>query len=223
MATVKLLISGLPNTGKSTLIKDLDPKSTLLISRDGKKSPLKLPKKTIDDFADVDDLINQISSAIVSFKDKYDTYPTTVVIDSISKIFLDIESRILARIKSFPYGQVNIEISKFMEFLEHQISPNCNLVMISHAQLNTETNAYELVNAGGSWGKKGGAISEVENALFIELKGTKRTIHHKTHKMLSRSLMDSIPESQPIDEFNLQTYIDTLVAEINDSEVFELD
>lgn len=153
--SVKVLISGLPNSGKSTLIKDLDPTKTLLISRDGKKSPLLLPKKTIEDFSDVDDLIAQISEAVQAYVAKFDANPETIVIDSISKIFLDIEARILARVKSFPYGQINIEINKFMEFLEHQIAVHCNLVMISHAQLNTETNQYELVNAGGSWGKKG--------------------------------------------------------------------
>ncbi len=222
MAGVKALISGLPNVGKSTLIKDLDPDRALLISRDGKKSPLKLPKKTIEDFSDVDDLIAQTAAAIQSYVEKYDKNPETIVIDSISKIFLDIEARILARVKSFPYGVINIEISKFMEFLEHQIAPMCNLVMISHAQLNTETNSYELVNAGGSWGKKGGAISEVENALFVELKGSKRVIHHKTNKMLSRSLIDSLPESQPIEDFNLQNYVDLISEELDSSETFEL-
>lgn len=222
MAGVKVLISGLPNVGKSTLLKDLNPETTLLIVRDGKKSPLKIPKKTIEDFTDVDDLISQITNAVSSYIEKYDKNPETIAIDSISKIFLDIEARILARVKSFPYGQINIEIAKFMEFLEHSIAPVCNLVMISHAQLNTETSSYELVNAGGSWGKKGGAISEVENALFIELKGSKRTIHHKTHKMLSRSLIDSIPESEPADTFNLQSYIDLVNEEINSSEEFEV-
>lgn len=219
---VKVLISGLPNTGKSTLIKSLDPTKSLLISRDGKKSPLKLPKKTIEDFNDVDDLIAQITTAVQSYVEKFDANPETIVIDSISKIFLDIESRILARVKSFPYGQINIEISKFMEFIEHTLAPVCNIVMISHSQLNIDTNSYELVNAGGSWGKKGGAISEVENALSIELKGSKRVIHHRNHKMLSRTLIDSLPDSQPVEEFNLQEYIDILSAELSLAEEFEL-
>lgn len=222
MAGVKLLIAGLPNVGKSTLIKDLDPSNTLLISRDGKKSPLKLPKKTIEDFTDADDLIAQMIAAIQSYIEKTGKNPGTIVIDSISKIFLDIESRILAKVKAFPYGVINIEIAKVMEFLEHQIAPMCNLVMISHAQLNTDTSSYELVNAGGSWGKKGGAISEVENAIFIELKGSKRVIHHKNHKMLSRSLIDALPDVQPAEEFNLQTYLDLVSSEIDDSEAYEL-
>ena len=222
MPGVKLLISGLPNVGKSTLIKDLNAEDTLLISRDGKKSPLKLPKKTIEDFLNADDLITQITEGITSYIAKFDKNPGTIVIDSISKIFLDIEVKTLATVKSFPYGVINTEISKIMDFLEHQIAPMCNLVMISHAQLNSDTNAYDLVNAGGSWGKKGGAISEVENAIFIELKGSKRIIHFKTHKMLSRSLIDSLPESMPSDEFNLQQYIDLVASEIDESESYEL-
>ena len=45
---------------------------------------------------------------------------------------------------------------------------------------------------------------------------------NKTHKMLSRSLIDSLPESQPIDEFNLQEYINLVSDEIDSSETFEL-
>lgn len=152
---VKMLISGQPNTGKTTLLKSLDPERTLVISRDGKSFPFKLVNKTIKDFSDVNDLINQVSEAVVAYVTKFDKNPETIVIDSISKILLDIESRILAKVKSFPYGVINTEISKLTEFLESEIAANCNLVLVSHAIFNTDTTNYELVNAGGSWGKKG--------------------------------------------------------------------
>ena len=99
MSGVKLLISGLPNVGKSTLIKDLDPETTLLISRDGKKSPLKLPKKTIEDFVDADDIIKQMIEAVSSYIAKFDRNPGTIVIDSISKIFLETKKRPIYIIK----------------------------------------------------------------------------------------------------------------------------
>ena len=67
-----------------------------------------------------------------------------------------------------------------------------------------------------------GAISEVENAISIELKGSRRVIHHKNHKMLSRSLIDALPESQPIEEFNLQAYVDLVAEELNLSEDYEI-
>lgn len=153
--SAKLLISGPPNTGKTTLLKTLDPEKTLVIVRDGKRFPFAIPHKTILDFTDSEDLINQISDAIVAYVAKFDRNPETVVIDSVSKILLDIEARVLTRVKSFPYGVVNTEITKITEFLERDIASNCNLIMISHALLNTDSGSYDLVNAGGSWGKKG--------------------------------------------------------------------
>lgn len=152
--SAKILINGQPNTGKSTLLKALNPETSLVISRDGKAFPFAIPHKIITDFTDVDDLIAQISAAIEAFIAKYDKNPETIAIDSISKMLLDIESKILNRIKSFPYGQVNIEISKLAEFLE-VIAAECNLVIVSHTMYDEETNSFKLVNAGGSWGKKG--------------------------------------------------------------------
>lgn len=67
-----------------------------------------------------------------------------------------------------------------------------------------------------------GMISEVESAVSIELKGSKRVIHHKNHKMLSRSLIESLPESQPIEDFNLQQYVDLVQAEMDLSEDYEI-
>ena len=219
---VKILISGLPNTGKTTLLKTLNPETTLVISRDGKRFPFSIPKKTIDDFEDVSDLIAQISGAIAKFVEVYDRNPETIVIDSISKIFLDIEARVLARVKSFPYGVINTEISKLVEFLEHTIATNCNLVMVSHAMLNVDTNSYDLVNAGGSWGKKGGMISEVDNAIFIEIKNKKRVIHHKSPTLAARSVLEEVPDSMPIEEYDLQKHIDVLSEQMVTSDNFEL-
>lgn len=211
------------NTGKTTLLKSLDPKKTLVISRDGKKFPYAIPKKTIVDFVDIDDLIAQITEAIGAFNEKFGYFPETVAIDSISKIFLDIESRILARVKSFPYGEINKEISKLVEFLEHEIATNCNLVMVSHALLNADTGSFDLVNAGGSWGKKGGMISEVDNSIFVEIKNKKkRVIHHRSPALASRTVLEELPDSQPIEEYDLQAHIDALNAQMDESDSFEL-
>lgn len=40
--------------------------------------------------------------------------------------------------------------------------------------------------------------------------------------MLSRSLIDSLPETEPGDSFNLQTYLDIVVAELDASDSYEL-
>lgn len=211
------------NTGKTTLLKTLNPEKTLIISRDGKKFPYAIPKKTIVDFTDVDDLIGQIEEAVGAFHEKFGYFPETVGLDSISKIFLDIEAKILARVKSFPYGEINKEITKLVDFLEHTIATNCNLVMVSHALLNVDTGGYDLVNAGGSWGKKGGMISEVDNSIFIEIKNKKkRIIHHRAPALASRTVLEDLPDSQDIEEYNLQEHIDALSAQMDESDTYEL-
>jgi len=219
---VKLLISGQPNTGKTTLLKTLDPARTLVISRDGKAFPFKLVNRSIKDFTDADDLINQISDAVVAYVDKFDKNPETIVVDSISKILLDIEARVLARVKSFPYGVVNTEISKLTEFLESEIAQNCNLILVSHAIFNTDTSSYELVNAGGSWGKKGGMLSEVDNGIFIEIKNKKRIIHNRSAQLAARTTLEDLPDSVPIEDYNLQEHMDLLASSLHEADEYSL-
>lgn len=53
-------------------------------------------------------------------------------------------------------------------------------------------------------------LSEVDNAIFIEIKGNKRVIHHRSPKLASRTVLDQLPDSQPVEEYNLQEHIDAL-------------
>ena len=209
---VKLLVSALPNMGKTTLLATLE--NVLVISRDGKKYPFPQPHKNLPDFGKeatlpVDDIIEQVSQAIKAYKNKYTTIPDTIVFDSISKILLDIEGVMLQRISSFPYGPINTEIKKLMDFVE-SLTSRCNVILVSHAIYDEDTMGYKLVNAGGNWAKKGGVISEVDFAIFLEMRGPERVIHFKDPKMLSRTIGVDVPNTMPVNEFNLQNYVNQL-------------
>jgi hypothetical protein len=210
MSHVKLLISGLPNSGKTTLLQSLE--DVLVIAHDGKAYPFPQPHVNVPDFSSVDELIALIDEKIGTYVEKLGHPPKTIVIDSISKILLTIEGNILSTVKSFPYGVINTEIKQFMDYLENTIVANANLVLVSHALFDKETAVYSLVNAGGSWGKKGGVISEVDNAVTVEIKGSKRIVHHKSPKMLARTVLEDAPETQPMEEYNLQDHINALAA-----------
>ncbi len=220
MSHVKLLISSLPNIGKTSLLQSLT--DTLVIARDGKKYPFPQPHVNVPDFTSAEELIDLIVAKVEAYENKFDQLPKTVAIDSISKILLDIEGYTLEQVKSFPYGKVNTEIKKVVDFIERDMVPNFNIVLVSHAMYSEDVSGYSLVNAGGSYGKKGGILSEVDEAIFIELKGKKRVVHFRNSKMVSRTTTKDLPDSIPIEEFNLQSHVELLEAKQQNSAKWSL-
>ena len=222
MSNVKLLISSLPNIGKTSLLKSLT--DVLVIARDGKKYPFEQPHVNVPDFTSADELIDLITAKVEAYEDKMGCLPKTIAIDSISKILLDIEGYTLEQVKSFPYGKVNTEIKKVVDFIERDMAPEFNIILVSHALYSEDVSGYALVNAGGSWGKKGGILSEVDEAIFIELKGKKRTVHFRNSKMCSRTTMstDDLPATMDSEDFNLQQHIENLQSKQGKAEKWSL-
>jgi len=220
MSNVKLLLSSLPNIGKTTLLQTLT--DTLVIARDGKQYPFEQPHVNVPDFTSADQFTNIIVEKVEAYEEKFDKLPKTIAIDSISKVLLDIEGYTLEQVKSFPYGKVNTEIKKVVDFIERDMAPNFNIVLVSHAIYNEDVAGYSLVNAGGSYGKKGGMLSEVDEAIFVELKSKKRIVHFRNSKMVSRTTTADLPDSMPVEEFNLQEHIEHLMEKQSKAEKWSL-
>jgi len=224
----KVLISGTANSGKTTLLKPLT--DVFVIARDGKRYPfaqphVNMPEVTHDKNGPgaAEGIINIINTKLGAYKEKYGSLPKTVVFDSISKIFLDIEVAVTKVVTSFPYGVINTEIAELVAYIESTLIPNgINVVIISHALMDEDTGLFKLVNAGGAYGKKGGFLSETDQAVFLEAKATKRMVHHRNLKFISRSLNESFPDVEPVAEFNLQNYLDTLSGASGSAAEFEL-
>jgi len=221
MSNCKLLVSALPNIGKTTLLQTLT--DVLVIARDGKKYPFPQPHVNVGDFVTAEELIDTITAKIGAYEDKFNELPKTIAIDSMSKILLDIEGNVLERVKSFPYGEVNKEIKLLVDFIERELAPVFNIVLVSHAIYNEDTVGYSLVNAGGSYGKKGGLLSEVDEAIFMELKGKKRVIHYRNSKLASRTTIPDLPDNVPEEGFNLQEHIELLNNKQTEVEEWSLD
>lgn len=220
MSKVKLLVSSLPNIGKTTLLQSLT--DTLVIARDGKKYPFPQPHVNVPDFTSADQLTDMIVEKVEAYEEKFGELPKTIAIDSISKILLDIEAYVLETVKSFPYGKVNTEIKKVVDFIERDMAPNFNVILVSHAMYNEDVSGYSLVNAGGSYGKKGGMLSEVDEAIFLELRSKNRIVHFRNSKMVSRTTCDDIPDTMPVEEFDLQKHLDTLIKKQTKAEKWSL-
>lgn len=228
MAGIKILVSGTPNSGKTTLMQSLD--NVFVIARDGKRYPFAQPHVNIaemhhtkDGPSVADSLIATVNEKLGVYVEKFGQLPETIVWDSISKIFLDIESSVSLVISSFPYSVINAEIAKVVNYIENElIARDINVIVVSHARWEEETGKYELVNAGGSYGKKGGFLSEVDNAIFIEAKKNKRVVHHRSLQFVSRTLSPDLPDTEQVADYSLKEHLEVLKKMSTNAAEFEL-
>ena len=218
---VKLLISAEANSGKTTLTKTLT--DTLVISHDGKKFPFKVPHVTIRTFASTQELVNTINEKIVSYKERFGEYPRTIVFDSVSKIFDTMVDNCNDKFTGYKvYSTLNTEISQFTYYIENTlIASDMNVILISHAMYDSDSGRYHLI-AKGDFAKRGAFLSEVDEAIFIEIKTNKRIIHFRSTKFPARSLQEELPDSVPIEKFNLNDHINTLSKSIDAVDEYEI-
>lgn len=219
--SVKLLVAAESNSGKTTLTKTL--KDALVISHDGKKFPFPIPHVNVPEFESTAELITLINEKIVAYKDKVGEYPSTIVFDSVSKIFDTLMDVCNSKHSGFKiYSELNKEIHAFTEYVENTlIASDMNVVLISHAILDSETSRYNLIGKG-DFAKRGGFIAEVDEAIFIELKNNKRNLHFRSTRFPARTLHEELPDSLPVEEFNLQQHIELLAEQQETASEFEL-
>lgn len=157
---IKTLISGEASAGKTTLIRNL-PES-LLLSHDGKKPIVKIPHVYVQNFNSVEELTDLFSSKIEAYHEKYGSYPSNVIIDSVSRIYNTINNYCNEKFTGFTiYSSMDKEIAKLNEYIEETlIASGINVILISHALYDKDTGQYSLVGKG-SYAKLGGALSTV--------------------------------------------------------------
>ena len=218
---VKLLISAEANSGKTSLTKTL--KDTLVVSHDGKKFPFKIPHVTIREFTNIQELIDTVNEKIVSYKDRFGEYPRTIVFDSVSKIFDTMLDNCSTKFTGYKvYSNLNTEIAQFTYYIENTlIASDMNVVLISHAMYDSDSGRYHLI-AKGDFAKRGAFLAEVDEAIFIEIKASKRIIHFRSTKFPARSLQEELPDSVPIEKFDLNDHINTLAESTDDVDEYEI-
>lgn len=219
--SVKLLISAEANSGKTTLTKSL--KNSLVISHDGKKYPYPIPHVLVPTFNSAQELVDTTIEKIEAYKERFGSYPETIVFDSVSKIFDTIHTNCNEKYKGFTiYSELDKEISTFTSFIENSlVASGMNVVLISHAIYDADTAKYNLVGKG-SFSKRGGFLAEVDNAIFLEVKSNKRMVHFRSTKLPARTLEESLPDSTNVEDFNLQQLIELLGEKSSSVDEFAL-
>lgn len=207
--SAKILITGLSNTGKTTLLRTL--KNVLVISRDGKPFSLELPHVNVPDYENIDELLTLVAEKMNSYKVKFKEYPDTIVFDSVSTIFTDIETNCEIKFKGFDiWKNVNKEIMEFLSAINQIQENNINIILITHVKKDESSGGY-VETSKGSFGQKGGFLSTVDYAINIDMKGNKRIVTHRGTNV-SRTLIEDMPDKQDANDFNLQEYVEKIKA-----------
>ena len=203
----KILVTGLPNTGKTTLLKSLQ--NAFVISRDGKPFSLPMPHFNVPEYVKIDDLLDMVQDKLVKYEEKFKKSPDTLCFDSVSRIFTDIETSCSKRFKGYEvWSNVNKEINTFLEAINSMLDSGFNVVLIAHAVWDSDAKKY-IETCKGSFAKVGGFLSTVDYAINIDIVGNKRILTHKGGS-LSRTLLEDMPEKEDASSFNLQTYLDRI-------------
>lgn len=207
----KLLITGLSNSGKTSLLKTLE--NALVVSRDGKPFPLELPHFNVLEFTGMSDLLEILSQKIETYKAKIGDYPSTIVFDSVSRIFNDVEILCDSKFNGFEtWNQINKHIQLLLDAISDLEAEKYNIVLIAHCTWDEKAGKY-IETCKGRFAKIGGFLSTCDYAINIEVKGSKRRVNLKGHS-LSRTLINDMSDTMDADEFNLQKYLNR-INEVN--------
>lgn len=207
MAGAKVLITGMANTGKTSLLKTL--KDAFVVSRDGKPFSLKMHHFNVPDFNNINEMIAMTDDKIGAYKEKMKHLPSTIAFDSVSRIFTDIEANCSRRFKGFDvWSNVNTEISTFVSYINNLVEYGFNVVLIAHVMWDEKAGKF-IETCKGSFKSVGGFTSTVDYALNIDVKGKSYEVTLYGSN-LSRTLLEGLPQKQVADEFNLQEYIEKI-------------
>ena len=208
----RLLITGLANSGKTTLLKTL--KDVLVVSRDGKPFSLPLPHYNVTDYTSMDDMLAELSSKLEAYKQKMGKEPKTIAFDSVSRIFTDIETYCSRKFRGFDvWSNVNKEINAFVDAINEIEAAGYNIVLVAHCVWDEKAGKY-IETSKGSFAKTGGFLSVTDYAVNINVVGKKHIVTLRGSN-LSRTLIEDMPEQQDSSEFNLQNYLDRISTQSN--------
>lgn len=207
--SAKILITGMSNAGKTTLLKPL--KNAFVVSRDGKPFSLPIAHTNVGEYNSIDELLDIVQDKLDAYEAKFKKYPDTVVFDSVSRIFTDIEAYCTRKFNGFEvWSNVNKEVNKFVEAINSLQEAGYNIVLIAHAVWDENAKRY-IETCKGSFAKTGGFLSTTDYAINIDIVGSKRIITHRGIN-LARTLLEGVPDKESVDTFNLQDYLDKIKA-----------
>ena len=215
--SAKILVNGEAAVGKTTLLSTLDPKTTLVISRDSKVFGLPIPHMMVTEYYNmdtflygatiVDDDENEIyvegvTDKMEAFNDKIGNYPETIVFDTVSQLTMDVINKALKtpNVYGSQGAEINKELGTFVDFLHEYLELNdINIILLNHVIKDKSDEATEYIAFGqGKFKDKGGFFSIVDESVTVAQEGNYLVVYTKGALKQARSRLD-IPSKMYIE------------------------
>jgi len=231
---IKLLVNGEAGSGKTSLLESME-KDVFVVSRDAKKFGIKLPHVLIEEWVGMSALITTIVEKMELYNDKMGTYPSTVAIDSVSQIFMDVIDK--ASQTPNVYGSQGAEVTREMatltKFIHESLELNdINVILFNHVIEEKDegkaTGSYVSFGSG-KFLSKGGFYSTTNEAITIVTEGAHRKVFLRGKAVQARTTLSTTPDymwvqnivhpekSKKLKEdqkyFTLKSYVDLLLSE----------
>ena len=207
---IKLLVTGHESSGKSTLTSKIE--NALVVNFDRKSYNFPVPHINIPVFTGTDNLIDVTNEKLGVYQEKYGKLPATVVFDTVTQLYTAIQSHNEANYKGFTvHSNNNRDTLQFNAYVEDVLIANgVNVVITAHVVYDADTSRY-VVPATGTFKSSGSWISVVNNSIFIEKKSGKLVVHQNSLKLPARTTIEGIEASVPVDSYDINKHIKTLV------------
>lgn len=218
----KLLVNGIAGSGKTQLLRTLNPETTFVVSRDAKNFPLELPHMLVDNYYDMstllyggkvkdeygdDVIIEGVVDKLNAFTEHFGQPPEVVVIDSVSQIFMDVIE--VASLTPNVYGSQGAEVTKEMglltKFLHEELEQNgISTIFLNHVieeKADGKKTGNYISFGSGKFLEKGGFYSITNEAITLVVEGGHRTIYTRGNDKLARTFVQDIPTKMYVENY----------------------
>ena len=248
---IKIVVNGPAGAGKTELLRSLD-ETAFVVSRDAKEFAIPLPHMLVDTYYDMQTFIygadkatdegtihvDGITDKLYAFKEAFGVYPATVVIDSVSQIFMDVIDK--ASQTPNVYGSQGAEVTKEMALLTSFIHEELelsgiNVILLNHVieeKVDGKGTGTFIPFGSGKFLTKGGFYSTTNESITILPEGSHRAVYTRGANKQARTANPDVPDKMYVENtvhpdkskklkedesyFTLKGYMDLLLSSQTD-------
>lgn len=218
---IKLLVSGFEASGKSTLTSGLE--DALVFNFDRKEYSFSVPHVNFKEYTGMQVIIDTMVDKIHAYKEKFGKYPSNIVLDTVTQLYNLMQTYNSEKYTGFTSHNTNLkETGMLNEFIEKELIPQgFNVIVAAHTKWDEATSRH-VIPATGSFKDSGSWLSIVNEAIFIEKKSNKLTVHLHGLKYPCRTFLTDLPEYVDIDNFDFKKHVEKLTKVKAESKDFQL-